>query len=274
METIGILKDVVTVDELVAYLQRKGSNRHVYTHYTTLGGLQNILNSKRWFLSRGDNASMNDQHEWMYTGSQLHWAKTYILCFSASSKENMAMWGLYGIPATQAISIRIPRKAILQWLDSIKTVEGVRFVDGKPSYTKLAKPNSLVMHDVAYTSEDNIRLRNERIPHKQVHDFRLNHEQLTGYIKDVAWEYEYEVRLQASYLDDMKYTHVALPVTDELISSFEVMCGPNFTEEKQLVKLLQTHQIEKPITYSKFTDLLRYRSLCDLCAYEYKQKSL
>ncbi|OCN05551.1 hypothetical protein A4S06_08270 [Erysipelotrichaceae bacterium MTC7] len=244
-----------------------------FTHYTTLEGLQNIISSQRWFLSRGDNESMNDQEECMYQGNPEEWKKTFLLCFSATIKENMAMWGLYGIPNNQAIRLQIPRKALFAWLANIKEVESVQFVEGKISYQKTTELPKLQVHDIGYVSDHNIRTRQERILHTQIKDFRNDHHMLTGYIKHVAWEYESEVRLHATFKTIQDATHIALPVNHELLSSIRIMTGPNFTQEKELSQLLMDNGLDVILEPSKFKGLLRYRSLCNSCVYTYQKSN-
>ncbi len=67
--------------------------------------------------------AINDQHEALMKGSWNIWNRTYIGSFSYGSSENMAMWGLYGLPWEDAVRLEIPRVFMLNWIKSIEYVE-------------------------------------------------------------------------------------------------------------------------------------------------------
>ena len=50
------------------------------------------------------------------------WNRTYIGSFSFGDAENMAMWGLYGLPWEDAVRIAIPKREMLKWIENIRDV--------------------------------------------------------------------------------------------------------------------------------------------------------
>ena len=100
--------DIKSVDSIINYLEQKGKNHRVYYHYTTWESLKKIMENKSFLLTRGNSLKINDQHEANKKGVKEVWDRTYIGSFAFGSSENMAMWGLYGLPWEDAIRIAIP----------------------------------------------------------------------------------------------------------------------------------------------------------------------
>lgn len=116
------LKDVTDVDALVSFLKTKGENHKCYYHYTSWDSFLKIYENASFLLTRGNSLNINDQHEALMKGSWSTWNRTYIGSFAYGQSENMAMWGLYGQPETDAIRIAIPRAEMLNWIHGTKEV--------------------------------------------------------------------------------------------------------------------------------------------------------
>lgn len=78
-----------------------------------MGQLFENIRKRVLLLTRGNSLNINDQHEALMKGSWSTWNRTYIGSFAYGQSENMAMWGLYGQPETDAIRIAIPRAEML-----------------------------------------------------------------------------------------------------------------------------------------------------------------
>ena len=94
-EKANSIKDVQAPVGLQRYLRAKGSNHRNYLHYTNYAGLIGIIRSGYFHISSGDR--MNDRQE-LQKGSREMWKNIYIGSFAYGQNENMAMWGLYGLP--------------------------------------------------------------------------------------------------------------------------------------------------------------------------------
>lgn len=150
MKGINSFKEVRSIDELIGYLEIKGGNHRNCYHYTNKNGLNGILRSRKLHISRGDQ--MNDKQE-LTKGDEQTWEKVYLASFNYGDEENMAMWGLYGVPHEDAIRITIPGTKIKEWIsstDKVYQVESLR--SGKYEYHELAELDRIVLTDVVYAS--------------------------------------------------------------------------------------------------------------------------
>ena len=89
--------------------------------------------------------------------------------------------------------------------------------------------------------------------------------QMTGYIKNAAWRYENEVRIRAELPYSVGKEKIMIKIPDYVLSAITVMEGPSFVyKTDDICKLLHS---QYRIAESAFTGLLKYRSLCSLCAH-------
>ena len=83
---------------------------------------------------------------------------------------------------------------------------------------------------------------------------------MTGYIKDMAWSYEKEIRIKAEFENIGNIKRVAIPLIDEVIDAMTITASPLFegdlhTElEREIARKIKTGE-------SIFTCLL-YTSRC------------
>ena len=244
------------------------SNTHTwYHHYTTLDCLQKILENKTFKMTRGVSRKLNDLHESIYKGDENIWEKTYITCFSYGGEdkinyksnkttysrleENMAMWGLYGKPKTDAVRITIPQETFCALSSSECIIN-----------SKLELPVNVFTTDVFYTKGNS----KSNGPKSQIHIdkkiiFNIGKEKLfnffakpefTGCVKNYSWHYEDEVRIISqvgigfNYED--KEDFILLKFPEHLLKTFKITSGPNFTKFRELEELLKSYP---GISYSK-----------------------
>lgn len=261
------LKDVTDVDALVSFLKTKGENHKCYYHYASWDSFLKIYENASFLLTRGNSLNINDQHEALMKGSWSTWNRTYIGSFAYGQSENMAMWGLYGQPETDAIRIAIPRAEMLNWIHGTKEVY---IWDGAPIDSIRA---DVTLNDIVYVSgearSDNLLLCNNTQKLKTVNIHGLKGvdttPQMTGYIKNAAWRYENEVRIRAELPYSVGKEKIMIKIPDYVLSAITVMEGPSFVyKTDDICKLLHS---QYRIAESAFTGLLKYRSLCSLCAH-------
>ena len=231
-----------------------------------------IYENASFLLTRGNSLNINDQHEALMKGSWSTWNKTYIGSFAYGQSENMAMWGLYGQPETDAIRIAIPKSAMLNWIHGTKEVY---IWDGAPIDSIRA---DVSLNDIVYVSgearSDDLLLYNNTQKLKTVNIPGLKGvdttPQMTGYIKNAAWRYENEVRIRVELPYSVGKEKIMIKIPDYVLSAITVMEGPSFVyKTDDICKLLHS---QHRISESAFTGLLKYRSLCSLCAHEAFEK--
>ena len=85
-------KSIATISELKEFLIMSGAKRRAFCHYTTLDGLQGMVKSGKLHLSAGK--AMNDLLE-CETTDQEKWKRTYVISFTHTFVESIAMWSVY-----------------------------------------------------------------------------------------------------------------------------------------------------------------------------------
>lgn len=269
------------IDELIEYLKTKGSNHKMYYHYTNLDCAINILRSGYLHFSLGD--VMNDKQE-LTKGTEEKWKRTYISSFAYGSGENMAMWGLYGIPWEGAVRIGIPGRQMKNWINSIEKVYKVSPKSTGFNYTKEIKV-SPILTDVAYVSgksdEKNYKIANGRdiikLPVGMSYKSINNDTKITGYIKNAAWSYENEVRIKVSLTKPIENEKIAIKIPEEVLDNFELTAGPwakhNFQEVvRQELERKNCLKHFKNYEDSVFRGLVELRNLCSFCKNTYNPK--
>ena len=63
------LSDVKNVEELISFLETKGTNHNYYYHYTSWDSFVKIYTGSSFLLTRGNSLTINDQHEALMKGS-------------------------------------------------------------------------------------------------------------------------------------------------------------------------------------------------------------
>ena len=268
------ITDVKDTYSMIDFLKQKGGNHEYYYHYTTWDALSKILSNKKFLLTRGNSLRINDQHEALMKGSWEEWNKIYIGSFAFGSSEIMAMWGLYGLPWRDAVRISIPKEEMRSWIKHIRRVklfDNGRAVDYQGDF-------DVGLNDIVYVTgkkgTDNLRLTHNT---RSITVSEINPlygidkaEEMTGYIKNYAWQYENEVRIRIRLANDTGYEKISIDIPDEVADSITVTTGPNFKWKDD--RLLSRLSDEKRIRESGFMNLVKYRELCELCQYNFAQK--
>lgn len=131
----------------------------------------------------------------------------------------------------------------------------------------------VTLNDIVYVSgearSDNLLLCNNTQKLKTVNIHGLKGvdttPQMTGYIKNAAWRYENEVRIRTELPYSVGKEKIMIKIPDYVLSAITVMEGPSFVyKTDDICKLLHS---QYRIAESAFTGLLKYRSLCSLCAH-------
>ncbi|MBR6569379.1 MAG: hypothetical protein IKK75_02895 [Clostridia bacterium] len=266
--SVGSLRDVTTVEELIAFLQAKGRNHQAYYHYTTWDSLEKIMGNSSFLLTRGNSTSINDQHEALMKGSRREWNRTYIGSFSFGTAENMAMWALYGLPWEDAVRLEIPRAAMNEWVGSIGGVYLWGTDDELPCEAEVQLADIVYAHGRA--QDDKLQLTHRDKTIWALPDTGLaevdSRRAMTGYIKNYAWHYENEVRLIIRLPHDEGVEKVKVPVPQKVLDQVRVITGPSFQHKGSA--LYRRLQQEGRLWESDFRHLVKYRPLCSLCSHE------
>ena len=197
-------------------------------------------------------------------GSWKEWNKTYIGSFSFGASENMAMWGLYGLPWEDAVRISIPNDKMNNWIKSINRIE--LFSNGKAfSYHG---DYDVSLTDVIYIGGQKSLQLTHYMTNSSISEGHPLHDidkdsRMTGFIKNYAWHYENEVRIRIRLSQDTNYEKIRINIPKEVVEAIQVTTGPCFnrTDNELYPELLE----KEIITVSSFTDLVRYRDLCSIC---------
>ena len=249
-----VFSEITTSYEMLMFLQdfdRLGKREDMLFHYCKIEKLNKILAQKEWYFSTPEK--MNDRFEYDHFHE---WAGKYYLCFMKTSTEEISMWSMYGQPWTEGVRIGIPVYVFKDWIK-------------KTSYvTRTDKNGGEVINniqcyfgDVLYCHEDpstDLVLGNNK---RNCYYKPYKHEEMAGYIKDIAWAYEKECRFHI----DIPYCHddgVLVHVPDEVISNMTIMTGPRFNMNYDLGENVSLDGIT--VEQSRFTNKLSW-VYCDDC---------
>jgi len=285
------LSDIKTFTELEQYLQQKGVGHQNYRHYTNLDNIISMLDSGYLWLSRGDQ--LNDRQE-LSKGNPAEWEKIYLASFVYGRSENIAMWAIYGLPHDEAACLSLPSMEINKWVSGIKTLH-----DPSDGYKKIEAGFTAKMIDVVYIGgkrgqKDTLLQWNGERLYLDEQDNKKKPELsddftaissaacLTGCIKNYAWVYENEVRIQVKLDQPIDCTRIAIRFPDNFFVPVNVK-GANEQDKvcitygpwKDIRKSIQfdqafqhrTGQYGDKITFadSEFNDLVRLKELCEYC---------
>lgn len=235
------------IQDFVAFLKYRGKKHRSYYHYTSLQTLETILKSKRFRFTRGDNEKLNDLHEYGEKGDARIHECSYFACFTTNHDESIAMWKLYSKNNPNIVRIKIPQKAFQTWFNNINLV--TTFCNTP----RLIKDEEHFLSDISYvrlfqeTNEIQFTWKNHSYSH------RLDNGQdkaplFTSLIKNIAWKFEEECRaiVRFSNPNDASCPYIYIPISENLISSFQILAGPEFSENalQSLKMLCRQHNIK------------------------------
>ena len=266
------MKDITTLVELREYLIAKGTNHRNYLHYTNFAGLIGMIGSGYFHLSKGDR--MNDRQE-LKKGCMEVWQNTFIGSFAYGQNENMAMWGLYGLPWEDAVCMAIPRKQMLEWLQSATQIYRI---ENGGTYARIDTQSETVLTDVAYAGEpqdqeftvkrydETIRVTAEKQALLGINDSAL----MTGYVKNDAWHYENEVRLRINFQNRQGLGRIALRLPSGTVAAMTVIFGPWARKDTiqrldAKIKQMLLNDNGLPNRESSYSGMVHYNTACRYC---------
>lgn len=240
-KTNRMFEELHRSDSIAKFLREHGGLHPDYCHYTTLPRFKQMMESKTIWLTRCDSPDFDDTIEQRKYGCPEVQKSLYFACFSHTSQENAAMWGLYCPPTYQALRITIPRRymnmlsrssccAIRSECTTASEYAVLSRGVGDIGYASVSdgdghdRSNTLFW-DGHYTRRlDNLR-------------DRKNAEHLTGFAKDAEWSFERESRLWVKLREECEAIHVALCIPDVVIRNMKFTISPWLYEyEKSFVK--------------------------------------
>lgn len=288
------IKKVETTASLVATLCDIAKTHPSYSHYTTLSSLLAIVKSVEGRpalrLTRGDDPGMNDQLECRSCGEESLWRRTFIISFSSTAHENVAMWGLYCKPANEAVRLTFPGQSTVDWINDLR---GGRFRIVAEVEDCLADKNTkmadvpvthvdIFLGDVLYDADvlaqgmGKGRYQIGKTPLSK-NDFKSmknemfhREDEMTGFVKSNDWFYEEEVRIVVRLKntlrikgiidreqDMLKIRHLYLMMPDDFLSSVEYRLGPCVPErfremfENKIINETHVNQVMISAYYGK-----------------------
>lgn len=267
--------DIQTAEQLKMYLDdsanRLKNSRFLY-HYTTVSNVIKILRSKTWHL--GNASGMNDRLEYK-TGQSIdpnRWNNLFFSSLMCEDKENIGMWSMYSQPWEKGVKITLPRKTVLNWIKETKRLLEISPTDLQPTGKEIIVDGhnvSLRLSAVAYSNADSLQdNEQEKITWSNTKNYNIRQPmlrpELIGYIKNIAWSYEKEVRIKAEFNNSSGMQRVAVPLTDEVIKKMNITAGPLFEGSLKDV-LLKEAVYEINTEQSIFTGQLNIKNPCLEC---------
>lgn len=265
-----IFSKITSVDDMIAYLDDDSSrleNREYFYHYTKIDNVVKTFISKKWHL--GNAQSMNDKLEYS-NGDKERWNNIFFASFMTDAKESIGMWSMYAQPWKDGVSIAIPRKEVRKWIKSVTEIEEISCSDFKPTGKKVIidnNSNRLLLSSVAYTNCDNPET-DEKITWSSATNTLIRNAshipELTGYIKDSAWDYEREIRIKAVLSEGHGFQRVAINVPDNIFNSMTITAGPLF-EGNLEKRLMDKINRQVKANNSLFHNRLSISNACNDC---------
>lgn len=265
-----------TPTELIRYLDdsvRRLENSEYLYHYTTVSRVIDIIQNRTWHLGNADG--MNDKMEYK-NGDPNRWRNLFFSCFMCEDKESIGMWSMYAQPWEQGVKITLPKKVVRAWIKRTTDILEISTRNYKPTGRTIpvgANGASLRLSSVAYSNTDSMQIKGE--VEKLSWSNRDNNNiknapripELTGYIKDMAWSYEKEIRIKAEFENYYDIKRVAIPLDDEVIAAMTITAGPLFSGDL-MKELSREINVRLNMDRSIFTDRLNITTPCQKCDYK------
>lgn len=250
-------------------------------HYTTLENVVKMICGGSWHL--GNAAKMNDKLEYE-NGDAQRWDNLFFSCFMCEDKESIGMWSMYAQPWEKGVKISLPSKDVRDWINAANELWEISIKDYKPTGRTIPLDKdkvSLRLSAVAYSNADSMQDSSEEKlmwsnqTNRNIHN-AVRIPELTGYIKDMAWAYEKEIRVKAEFQNAGEIQRVAVPLTNEIISRMIITASPLFEGDlqKELEKMIadqlgvdKSYNISNSmkIDHSIFTHRLKIKTICQNC---------
>ncbi len=259
---------IVSSDGLINRL-KSWSKKEYICHYTNANALNAIIRARKWYV--GNPFHMNDGLEYDQKNREA-WKNIFFVSLvdSGLEEENIGMWSMYGQPWEDGVCILIPRDRFTYWIESIN--KGKCLVHKADPATKKEildgkDPSSIVAFSsrVAYYDSEALKLKCGRQENIAIFEYYKDIARLpacTGYIKDIAWEYEKELRLRIELSGDHDWEGLLVDIPDEVLGSLIVKTSPRYAGK----------ELEVPgdrVKKSKFQGKLDW-VYCDSCPFKNK----
>lgn len=274
-------RKIETADGLIRYLDdfsaRAESYSYIY-HYTSLSNLIKILRNECWHLANAEN--MNDKLEYDH-GDPERWKHIFFASFMGDSKESIGMWSMYSQPWETGVKIALPTSAVKKWIKETSFIYPVNsnyaIVDSPIAISN--EEAELKLSSVVYSNADSLETskQEECLSWSNTTNTILKYAyafpQLTGYIKDKAWDYEKEIRLKAIIPSTYNYKRFAVKLSQDLISSMIITASPLFEGNLQ-TKIEEEIKFQIKTEPSIFSGRLKnIKTICSDCEYRKQSKS-
>lgn len=248
---------------------RLNSSQFLY-QYTTVSALINMLRSQTMHLSNAKY--MNDQLEYRNGDPQI-WKNLFFSCFMMEDDESIGMWGMYAQPWREGVKISIPKEILRRWVNETSELIEISQESKQPTGRKISDKGAfrVWISTVAYSNFEGLETKSMAetlrcgLQENRILKNAPRRPELTGYIKDMAWSYEKEVRVKAHFNNEMGFERIAIKMPEYVIDSLVITPSPLF--EGNIIERIKAEISRSIITdKSKFVDKLLIRSACDNCS--------
>ena len=227
--------EVSSASELFRYLKRNRSSASKIFHYTTFDSLIAIFKNKSFRLTRFD--LMNDKAEQKLVNG-IKTELNYIMSVCTDETEYVSMWAIYGKASGIKIRIDFTSKSLEDLSEednSYYSNSENRIVLNKDGGFRSSNL-SIQISDVVYLNKNKNEIRHNTNPFPNLkYDAKLG-EQLSGFLKYDAWEFEKERRLKVT-INDIDIVgspqHIYLKLTNEFLSGISVTYNPWISPDLQ-----------------------------------------
>ena len=259
--------DITDSYELVKYLKsaQRLSNINYLCKYMKLSSVLECLSTGMWLLNNPQN--MNDLYEYRSFNDKEKWNHICFASFITQSTESMAMWSMYAQPWEEGVMVSIPTIAVKKLINDTEFVIAADYNEktGRyvPSKTEIPSKDILSLSRVAYYDGLYITCtgRDDRNMHFG-NPYKIA--ELTGYIKDSAWDYEKEVRLRVDIPSQYNYNAAFIKLTEDYLNQISITSGPRFAGNV-LTSIPSKYKAKISIDNSKFKEKLAWIP-CDNCS--------
>lgn len=224
-------KNLKNLKEIKEFLIDRAERHSYYYHYTSIDALKSMLQSKTLRLSH--ITKLNDLTEGFNHNNDLK--NLYVGSFSFSSHESVALWSIYNSSLNKAIRIKFTKASIL------KTIKNTVCCHN-PETRKKYRIKNIKLVDITYFNDktNSIRWNRSLLTTKKCSNLKQICEDgdFTGAIKNIAWEYETEVRILVEL--DTKCTNPPPKIDIDVMplwKSAKILCGPCLPKEDFIKKM-------------------------------------
>ena len=226
-------------ESLQVFLQEQAEQNERLFHYTTLESLMCIIRNKSFRITRMD--LMNDKAE-KKLGNQKDRSENYVMSFT-QGKEYISMWAMYGRPSGIKLRLDFDRELFQKTInnnfyrDSQLTRRiPVHNLDHKAIFSK----SGWVLSDIVYLDKDKHLFKHNGGIFTEIDANEAMIENMAGFVKYDAWEFEKETRLSVNIRSDYEVkpeypSHIYTGISKDLIKTFHVTFNPWLSDEMKKV---------------------------------------